>query len=226
MKAIQFDQLNPLDAPNQEMTGMRIARERWDSRFNSLFEDEEGSEESPSDEETGIGGSDITVFFVDNAQDQKIDLKFFPEKNKNYNYIAGDGDDEQKPGGKNSQQGYFPAPKNGLPAFPDAGKGAYNPKSGRWRWKLPNGDILEWDKKHGEVERYDKTGKKHKGSYDPKTGELKKHPVKGRVTPKFSECGPQMELHPKPPVVIQLVSKPEGFWEKLWNSIPWRYVLL
>ena len=33
MKAIQFDQLNPLDAANQEMTGMRMARERWDSKF-------------------------------------------------------------------------------------------------------------------------------------------------------------------------------------------------
>src|SRR5690606_926300 len=52
----------------------------------------------------------------------------------------------------NSQQSHYPAPKNGLPGFPDAGKGAYNPKSQRWRWKDKNGDILEWDKQHGEVE--------------------------------------------------------------------------
>lgn len=53
-----------------------------------------------------------------------------------------------------TKQGYKPAPKNGLPGFPDAGKGGYNKESKRWRWRLPDGSILEWDKQHGEVEKY------------------------------------------------------------------------
>ena len=88
------------------------------------------------------------------------------------------------------QQAYIPPPKNGLPGFPDGGKGSYNPKSGRWRWKLPDGDILEWDKQHGDVERYDKSGKKHKGSYNPDTGEQVKDPVPGRTTPKANPALP------------------------------------
>ncbi|KAA2238600.1 hypothetical protein F0L74_20465 [Chitinophaga agrisoli] len=82
-----------------------------------------------------------------------------------------------------SQQGYKPAPKNGLPGFPDAGKGQYSPKSKRWRWQLPGGGILEWDKQHGEVEKYDKNGK-HQGAYDPQTGDQIKDPITNRKTPK------------------------------------------
>jgi hypothetical protein len=40
---------------------------------------------------------------------------------------------------------------------------------------------LEWDRQHGEVERYDPKGK-HKGVYDPETGEKIKDPVPGRRT--------------------------------------------
>lgn len=92
-----------------------------------------------------------------------------------------EGTTDQNP---DSQQGYKPAPKNGLPGFPGAGKGQYNPKSKRWRWQLPGGGILEWDKQHGEVEKYDKTGRIHQGAYDPQTGEQIKGPEKGRTTPK------------------------------------------
>jgi RHS repeat-associated protein len=94
--------------------------------------------------------------------------------------ILGNAADTTKPDGN-----YFPAPKT-LPGFPDASKRQYNPESGRQRWKLPDGSILEWDKQHGEVEKYDKNGKKHQGSYDPETGEQIKDPVPGRTTPKFN----------------------------------------
>jgi RHS repeat-associated protein len=74
---------------------------------------------------------------------------------------------------------YKPAPAD-LPGFPGAQR--TKAKAGRARWNLPNGDIGEWDSQHGEVEVYDKTGKKHKGAYDPKTGEQKKKGEKNRKT--------------------------------------------
>ncbi|MBP2661797.1 MAG: repeat-containing protein [Firmicutes bacterium] len=70
---------------------------------------------------------------------------------------------------------YTPAPKK-LPGFPDAKK--VKPKGGRTRWKLPDGDIVEWDGQHGELERYNPRGK-HKGVWSP-DGEEIKDPVPGR----------------------------------------------
>lgn len=70
--------------------------------------------------------------------------------------------------------------------FPEAGKGKYNPKSDRKRWVLPDGSILEWDYQHGTVEKYDKTGKKHLGEYNPENGQLVDDPVPGRSTPKMN----------------------------------------
>jgi len=75
--------------------------------------------------------------------------------------------------------GYVPPPKQ-LEGFPDARR--VPSKNQRARWGLPGGNILEWDYQHGEVEMYDKTGKKHLGSFDPKTGQQIKDPVKGRRT--------------------------------------------
>lgn len=49
---------------------------------------------------------------------------------------------------------------------------------------MPNGNIGEWDSQHGELEVYDKTGKVHKGGYDPETGEKKSEPKPGRKTDK------------------------------------------
>ena len=89
---------------------------------------------------------------------------------------------------------YHPAPKK-VPGHPEAGKGTYNQKSGRMRWKMPNGDIWEWDKQHGEVEVYDKTGKQHKGSFNPRTGKVK-DPIPGRTTPKFTF----------PPEILRLIN--------------------
>ena len=78
---------------------------------------------------------------------------------------------------KPRDKAYTPAPK-ALPGFPEAGKRGFNKESGRYRWKLKDGTILEWDKQHGEVEKYDKTGKNHQGAFDPQTGE----PIKGKET--------------------------------------------
>jgi Cytotoxic len=79
------------------------------------------------------------------------------------------------------QVNYIPPPRD-LPGFPGATK--VGAKTGRARWTLPNGDIAEWDSQHGDVEVYDKTGKNHKGSFDPKTGKQNKPPKKGRTTEK------------------------------------------
>ncbi|WP_082766496.1 colicin E3/pyocin S6 family cytotoxin [Paramesorhizobium deserti] len=46
------------------------------------------------------------------------------------------------------------------------------------------GKIYEWDKQHGALEVYDKTGKKHLGEFDPKTGKQTKPGDLGRSTPK------------------------------------------
>ena len=73
---------------------------------------------------------------------------------------------------------YIPAPRD-LPGFP--GTQRAKPKSGRARWTTPDGDILEWDSQHGEVEVYNKRGK-HKGVADPNTGEIIKPEVPGRTT--------------------------------------------
>ena len=77
--------------------------------------------------------------------------------------------------------GYKPAPRD-LPGFPGAVR--VKPKAVRARWRLPNGDIAEWDSQHGEVEVYDKTGKNHKGAYDPDNGKKVKPEKKGRNTKK------------------------------------------
>ncbi|MDY6930099.1 MAG: colicin E3/pyocin S6 family cytotoxin, partial [Pseudomonadota bacterium] len=72
-----------------------------------------------------------------------------------------------------------------LPAFPDAKPAKpKTPVQGgggkRKRWKDSKGRIFEWDSQHGTVEGYDKTGKKHRGEFDPNTGEQIKPPKKGR----------------------------------------------
>ena len=64
------------------------------------------------------------------------------------------------------ENSYHRPPKD-LPAFPDAKEVKFR---GRKRWVDSKGRIYEWDYQHGEVEIYDKTGKNHKGGFDPKTG--------------------------------------------------------
>ena len=77
---------------------------------------------------------------------------------------------------------YYHTPPTTLPGFPEA-KPARR-KNGRKRWIDRKGKIYEWDYQHGEVEVYDKTGKKHLGAYDLDTGKKVKQPVPGRTTPK------------------------------------------
>ena len=64
------------------------------------------------------------------------------------------------------------APRN-LPGFPHARR--VKPKTKfaggrRARWRDANGDILEWDARHGRVERYNARGA-HLGEFDQETGE-------------------------------------------------------
>ncbi len=94
---------------------------------------------------------------------------------------GGDGDDGGKKGGKGGKGGkgnggkpsYTPPPKD----LPD-GAERLKPKGGRPRYRLPDGNIIEWDGQHGEWERYNPRGK-HTGVLSP-DGELIKDPVPGR----------------------------------------------
>ncbi|QGQ22366.1 hypothetical protein F1728_06620 [Gimesia benthica] len=59
-------------------------------------------------------------------------------------------------------------------------------KGGRKRWKdTKTKKIYEWDYQHGDVEGWDKTGKRHLGSFDPKKGNQVKppDPSKKPITP-------------------------------------------
>jgi hypothetical protein len=72
---------------------------------------------------------------------------------------------------------YYPRP-NALAAFPNAVKAkAKTPIQGggrlRHRWITRDGNILEWDSRHGKVELYSKQGK-HMGEFDHETGEQTK----------------------------------------------------
>jgi hypothetical protein len=40
----------------------------------------------------------------------------------------------------------------------------------RPRWKDAKGRIYEWDSRHGTVEVYSRSGKSHRGEFDPLTG--------------------------------------------------------
>jgi hypothetical protein len=77
------------------------------------------------------------------------------------------------------------APRN-LPGFPNARK--VRPKTSfpgglRPRWRDANNDILEWDARHGRIERYNHLGA-HLGEFDPETGEpLKPADPTRKVTP-------------------------------------------
>ena len=93
---------------------------------------------------------------------------------------------------KREKPSYTPAPST-LEAFPKAGKGRYNPESDRKRWGLPDGTILEWDYENGQVEKYDKTGKKHQGQFDPETGKQTGGAKKDRTTPKMQEIEPDAQ---------------------------------
>ncbi|MFA0961230.1 colicin E3/pyocin S6 family cytotoxin [Roseivirga sp. BDSF3-8] len=90
-------------------------------------------------------------------------------------YVTGVRFEEETGGDNTKHAGYTPPPRT-LPGFPDA-KPAKR-KSKRKRWKLPNGDILEWDGLHGELERYNPRGK-HVGVWDPE-GNQTGDPIPGR----------------------------------------------
>jgi hypothetical protein len=74
---------------------------------------------------------------------------------------------------KGNPGGVQPAPDT-LPGFPGAQrtKARTFVQGGggkRARWVLPDGGILEWDSRHGAVEKYNKRGI-HLGEFDPNTG--------------------------------------------------------
>jgi hypothetical protein len=77
-----------------------------------------------------------------------------------------------------------PPPKD-LLAFSDAER--VKPKTPvqgggglRKRWKDSEGNIYEWDSQHGTVEKYDPSGQRHLGEFDPKTGQQTKPPDPSR----------------------------------------------
>jgi Cytotoxic len=58
----------------------------------------------------------------------------------------------------------FPGLRRARPKTPVQGGGGL-----RKRWKDEDGNIWEWDSRHGELEKYSPKGK-HLGSFDPDTG--------------------------------------------------------
>jgi filamentous hemagglutinin len=83
----------------------------------------------------------------------------------------------------NPDQKYYPKPKTEeITGFP--GLKEVRGVGGRPRWIDDKGRIFEWDRQHGTLEAYGKTGKKHLGEFDPKTGTQTKPPNPGRTTPK------------------------------------------
>ena len=80
-------------------------------------------------------------------------------------------DDEQR---NNLRSSLVLPPGDGkLPGFPNAQK--VKPKTRfpgglRRRWKIPSGDILEWDYRHGHIEAYNRRGE-HVGEFDFRTGQ-------------------------------------------------------
>lgn len=85
--------------------------------------------------------------------------------------------EESSDQGKPTTVNYTPPPKD-IPGFPGA-----RPLGNRKRWIDSDGNILEWDSRHGEIEMYDRTGKTHKGGFNPKTGDQVSDPKPGRTTP-------------------------------------------
>ena len=77
----------------------------------------------------------------------------------------------------------YEIPPSELSAFPGAKRARRKTRFGgglRARWKDAEGQIYEWDNKKGTVERYDRTGQRHLGDFDPATGERVSRPTKSR----------------------------------------------
>ena len=83
-----------------------------------------------------------------------------------------------------SDHRYYPTPKGALPAFPDLvrarsktsvqGGGGLRP-----RWNDRAGNIYDWDRQHGALEKYNRRGK-HQGEFDHVTGHQTKSADKTR----------------------------------------------
>ncbi|WP_397442145.1 colicin E3/pyocin S6 family cytotoxin [Pseudomonas chlororaphis] len=83
-----------------------------------------------------------------------------------------------------SDHKYHPTPQGLLPAFPDAVRvRSKTPITGggglRPRWVDRAGNIYEWDRQHGALEKYNKRGR-HQGEFDYVTGKQTKDADKGR----------------------------------------------
>ena len=58
-------------------------------------------------------------------------------------------------------------------------------KSRRRRWEdSRKRQVFEEDTLHGDLEKYNRRSRQHKGTVDPATGEIIKDPVKGRTLEK------------------------------------------
>jgi hypothetical protein len=73
----------------------------------------------------------------------------------------------------------FPGLRPAKPKTPVQGGGGL-----RKRWTDRDGNIYEWDSRHGAIEKYDRIGK-HLGEFDPQTGKQLKppDPARGPVEP-------------------------------------------
>ncbi len=97
------------------------------------------------------------------------------------------GDQPPRENAPNPDHRHIPTPqefrgKQGtLPGF-DGSKYAGQNNDKRDKWILDDKKFATWDKRHGLVDLFDKTGKKHLGKYDPYTGNKLKDPKPERTS--------------------------------------------
>jgi RHS repeat-associated protein len=145
----------------------------WMTETNNVWGENPGSTRRV---DSGYGWQNEQIeYFVEDSHDGVTRDEFYFDEN-GFGVI----DPKPKsPKGKSAAAppSYTPPPKDGFPGFPDARP--VKRKGKRPRWKLPDGDIIEWDGQHRELERYNPRGK-HIGVWDP-DGEKTKDAVPGRT---------------------------------------------
>ena len=153
------------------------------------------------------GGFTVPILFFDNWYDQ---VGIYNPNNPDDGTVLPEIIIDSKPKEQEAKNGYsnlnYTPPPKEIPGFPGAEK-LRNKKGWRPAWRLPNGELAEWDSQEAELEVYDKTGKKHKGAYDPDTGKKKSEGKKERKAsrakfdiPYESYNSPYRYIRPQSPV--------------------------
>ncbi|WP_418254616.1 hemagglutinin repeat-containing protein [Gallibacterium anatis] len=154
----------------------RLTNLSYDSQVKFIeFVIDENSKEFNFIEKNRTVAEKLVVGLVDSfiESQQAQGIKISPK-------IASFAKKVKNPNIQNKDWKYIPAPKQEeITGFKDLAKIKYKtPVQGggrlRERWKDKEGNIYEWDSRHGTMEKYNKRGK-HLGEFDFKTGEQLKN---------------------------------------------------